>query len=210
NPGYVIEIADGKKVEVDRIIRGCKLELGSSLFTIDLIPFRAVVIHGERVKDSTKALKNAKVDEPKISDISMVREFVEEGVVRKNFLKCEIRLQEDSFLGHVVNQGGIHVDQSKIEAVKNLKAPTTPSEVRLFLGLAGYYPRFIANFSKIAKPLTSRISLDLGQITRKAKQRAGVTFLPSVMRCDFAYFVGKILGVERRGELNGAKIERSG
>ncbi|GKF10600.1 putative reverse transcriptase domain-containing protein, partial [Tanacetum coccineum] len=38
NPGYVIEIADGKKVEVDRIIRGCKLELGSSLFTIDLIP----------------------------------------------------------------------------------------------------------------------------------------------------------------------------
>ncbi|GJV01399.1 putative reverse transcriptase domain-containing protein [Tanacetum coccineum] len=38
NPGYVIEIADGKKVKVDRIIRGCKLELGSSLFTIDLIP----------------------------------------------------------------------------------------------------------------------------------------------------------------------------
>ncbi|GKC80463.1 putative reverse transcriptase domain-containing protein, partial [Tanacetum coccineum] len=38
NPGYVIEIADGKKIEVDRIIRGCKLELGNSLFTIDLIP----------------------------------------------------------------------------------------------------------------------------------------------------------------------------
>ncbi|GJT07049.1 reverse transcriptase domain-containing protein [Tanacetum coccineum] len=44
NPGYVIEIADGKKVKVDRIIRGCKLELGSSLFTIDLIPLGHVFL----------------------------------------------------------------------------------------------------------------------------------------------------------------------
>ncbi|GJS34804.1 putative reverse transcriptase domain-containing protein [Tanacetum coccineum] len=49
---------------------------------------------------------------------------------------------------------GIHVDPSKIEAVKNWKPPKTPTEIRSFLGLAGYYRRFIANFSKIAKPLT--------------------------------------------------------
>ncbi|GJZ03539.1 putative reverse transcriptase domain-containing protein [Tanacetum coccineum] len=68
--------------------------------------------------------------------------------------ECEFWLQEVHFLGHVVNSEGIHVDPSKIEAVKNWKPPKTPTKIRLFLGLAGYYRRFIANFSKIAKPLT--------------------------------------------------------
>ncbi|GJS72988.1 putative reverse transcriptase domain-containing protein [Tanacetum coccineum] len=57
-------------------------------------------------------------------------------------------------LRHVINGNGIHVDPSKIEAVKNWKAPRTPTEVRLFLRLARYYRRFLENFSKIAKSLT--------------------------------------------------------
>ncbi|GJW73102.1 putative reverse transcriptase domain-containing protein [Tanacetum coccineum] len=61
---------------------------------------------------------------------------------------------EEKFLRHVINSDGIHVDPSKIEAVKNWDAPRTPSEVCSFLGLAGYYHRFIKNFSKIAKSLT--------------------------------------------------------
>ncbi|GJX41490.1 putative reverse transcriptase domain-containing protein [Tanacetum coccineum] len=70
------------------------------------------------------------------------------------FSKCEFWLQEVQFLGHVVNRDGIHVDPSKVESVKNWMTPESPTEIRSFLGLAGYYQRFIENFSKIAKPLT--------------------------------------------------------
>ncbi|GKA78249.1 putative reverse transcriptase domain-containing protein [Tanacetum coccineum] len=64
------------------------------------------------------------------------------------------KTQEEHFLGHVINGNGIHIDPSKIEAFKNWKAPRTPNKVRSFLRLAGYYRRFIENFSKIAKSHT--------------------------------------------------------
>nr|GEZ81515.1 putative reverse transcriptase domain-containing protein [Tanacetum cinerariifolium] len=70
------------------------------------------------------------------------------------FSKCEFWLKEVQFLGHMVNREGIHADPSKVESEKNWKTHESPIEIRLFLGLAGYYRRFIENFSKIAKPLT--------------------------------------------------------
>ncbi|GKF29072.1 putative reverse transcriptase domain-containing protein, partial [Tanacetum coccineum] len=58
------------------------------------------------------------------------------------------------FLSHVINSQGIHVDLAKIESIKDWASPKTPTEIRQFIGLAGYYQRFIEGFSKIAKPMT--------------------------------------------------------
>jgi hypothetical protein len=64
-------------------------------------------------------------------------------------------LKEVSFLGHVVSNGGIAVDPSKVRDVLNWKPPTDVGEIRSFLGLAGYYRRFIEGFSKLSKPMTA-------------------------------------------------------
>nr|GEY39673.1 putative reverse transcriptase domain-containing protein [Tanacetum cinerariifolium] len=73
------------------------------------------------------------------------------------FSKCEFWLSKVQFLGHVIDSEGIHVDPVKIEAIKDWESPRTPTEIRQFLGLAGYYRRFIEGFSKIARPMTKLI-----------------------------------------------------
>ena len=70
------------------------------------------------------------------------------------FNKCEFWLKEIQFLGHIISEEGIRVDPSKIQDIVNWKRPTKVTEIHSFLGFAGYYRRFVQDFSRIAGPLS--------------------------------------------------------
>nr|GFC66865.1 retrotransposon protein, putative, Ty3-gypsy subclass [Tanacetum cinerariifolium] len=86
--------------------------------------------------------------------LRIILELLQKEKLYAKFSKCEFWLDFVKFLGHVINSQGVHVDPVKVEAIKSWTALKTPTEVRQFLGLAGYYRRFIEGFSLIAKPLT--------------------------------------------------------
>ncbi|GJU71999.1 putative reverse transcriptase domain-containing protein [Tanacetum coccineum] len=223
---YENEIASCQLVEINKFIRGCKLEIEGHVFDIDLIPFghgsfdmiigmdwlskhkaetvyhekvvriplqkgKVLRVIGERPEEKVRHLMSVKAEEQKQEEIVVVRNFPKvfpnnlSGLPPTREIEFRIELipgsipvakspyrlapsemkelssqlrelqdKEVQFLRHVINGDGIHVDPNKIEAVKNWEAPRTPSEARSFLGLAGYYRRFIENLSKSAKSLT--------------------------------------------------------
>jgi hypothetical protein len=88
-------------------------------------------------------------------------------------------LKEVGFLGHILSAGGIVVDPAKIKTVEEWKAPTTQTEVRAFLGLAGYYRRFVEGFSSIARPMTQLLKKD-----KKFEWTDKLSPIMSIQICD--------------------------
>ncbi|KAL0402639.1 UNVERIFIED_CONTAM: Transposon Ty3-I Gag-Pol polyprotein, partial [Sesamum latifolium] len=84
-----------------------------------------------------------------------VLQILREKQLYAKFSKCEFWMEEIAFLGHVVSKEGVQPDPAKVRAILGWEPPKNVSEVRSFLGLAGYYRRFVKDFSVVAKPLTN-------------------------------------------------------
>ena len=93
-------------------------------------------------------------EEEQASHLRVVLQTLMDRQLFTKFSKCEFWLQSVAFLGHIVSSEGIRVDSQKIEAVKKCSRPTSATYIKSFLGLAGYYRRFVEGFSSIASPLT--------------------------------------------------------
>lgn len=96
----------------------------------------------------------SKTEEEHVEHLRMVLSKLKTHRLYAKFSKCEFWLDRVNFLGHVISKEGIAVDPAKVQAVMEWSQPKNVGEVRSFLGLAGYYRRFIEGFSKLATPLT--------------------------------------------------------
>jgi hypothetical protein len=96
----------------------------------------------------------SKMEEEHEKHLRMVLEKLRSNQLYAKFSKCEFWLREVTFLGHVISAGGISVGPSKVKVMLNWMPLTNASEIQSFLRLAGYYHRFIKDFSKISKPMT--------------------------------------------------------
>nr|GEU83998.1 hypothetical protein [Tanacetum cinerariifolium] len=107
-------------------------------------------------------------------NLKLILSLLKKEELYATFSKCEFWLSKVQFLGHMIDSEGIHVDPTKIEFIKDWASPKTPTEIRQFLGLVGYYRRFIKIFSKIARPMTKltqkRVKFDWVEKTKAAFQ----------------------------------------
>jgi hypothetical protein len=86
--------------------------------------------------------------------LRVVLQWLRDHQLYAKFSKCEFWINEVPFLGHMISSEGIVVDPSKVRDILDWEPPKSIQQVRSFLGLPGYYRRFIPNFSKISKPIT--------------------------------------------------------
>ncbi|KAL5554234.1 hypothetical protein UlMin_041635 [Ulmus minor] len=152
-----------------------------------------------------------------LHNLSLVLQRCKDTNLVLNWEKCHFMVQEGIVLGHRISAKGIEVDRAKVEVIEKLPPPTTVKGVRSFLGHAGFYRRFIKDFSKITKPLCSLLvknaqfdfSSDCLQAFNLLKEKltsapiicAPDWSLPFEVMCDASdYAIGAVLG-QRKGKL---------
>jgi hypothetical protein len=103
----------------------------------------------------------SKTEEEHTNHVRVVLQWLRDHRLYDKFSKCEFWLDSVKFLGHTISSEGISVDPTKVQEVMDWKPPTSVHQIHNFLGLAGYYRRFIPDFSKIAKPMTELLKKEV-------------------------------------------------
>lgn len=129
------------------------MDLMNKVFSVYLDKFVVIFIDD--------ILVYSKKDEEHEEHLRIVLQTLRQEQLYARLSKCDFWMKNISYLGHVISGDGISVDPQKVQAVKEMSAPTDAKEVRSFVGMAGYYRRFVKDFSKIAAPLS--------QLTRKGQ-----------------------------------------
>ncbi|GJT54965.1 putative reverse transcriptase domain-containing protein [Tanacetum coccineum] len=215
---YDVELADGRIIRLNTILRGCTLNILNHPFNIDLMPvelgsfdaiigmdwlvkYQAIIMCAKKIvlfpedlsglpptrqvefqidlilgatpvarvitsfeyerrifrkcrSELGMVITSSKNKKEHEEHLKAVLELLKKEKLYAKFSKCEFWIPKVQFLGHVIDSQGIHLDPTKIKSIKDWESPKTPTEICQFLGLAGYYRRFIKGFSKIAKSMT--------------------------------------------------------
>ena len=142
-----------------------------------------VVVYFDSILVFSKSMKEH------LNHVRAVLQTLRRECIYDNMKKCTFGVDKLVFLGFIVSSKGVHVDESKIEAIKTWPQPTNLQQVRSFLGLAGFYRRFVKDFSTIAAPLHAlskknapfvwgslqSTAFDVGERCRKLKFSYGLT-----------------------------------
>ncbi|GJY72174.1 reverse transcriptase domain-containing protein [Tanacetum coccineum] len=123
-----------------------------------------------------------------LSHLDMMLKRCEDTNLVLNWEKCHFMVKEGIILGHKISKYGIEVDKAKVDVIAKLPPPTTVKGIRSFLGHAGFYRRFIQDFSKIARPMTHLLEKDIPFFFSPE-------YLPFELMCDASDFaIGVVLG----------------
>jgi hypothetical protein len=158
--------------------------LMNSVFMMELDKFVVVfiddiLIYSENEKEHAKHLR-------------IVLQRLRDHKLYAKFSKCEFWLKSVKFLGHTISQDGISVDPSKVQEVMDWKPPKSVHQIRSFLGLAGYYRRFIPDFSRITKPMTELLKKGVKFVWSEACEKAfhtlrqHLTSAPVLVQSDYS------------------------
>ena len=96
-----------------------------------------------------------------IASATLIESYSEETNLVLNWEKCHFMVNEGIVLGHKISERGIEVDKAKVDAIEKMPCPTDIRGIRSFLGHAGFYRRFIKDFSNISRPLTNLLQKDV-------------------------------------------------